>query len=118
MRAPDGRRRLGASGEAAAAAWYVEHGYRILDRNWRAGAAGELDLVIGRDSLVIFCEVKTRSSVRYGSPMEAVTRPKQVRLRRLAASWLRAHPIAGRRDVRFDVASVMGGVVNVIENAF
>jgi putative endonuclease len=113
-----GRQAHGAFGEAQAARWYEARGYAVLDRNWRAGRAGELDLVLGTDGLVVFCEVKSRSSSAYGEPFEAVTYAKQARLRRVAAAWLVAHPTAGRRDVRFDVASVRSGKVEVIEAAF
>ncbi len=65
------------------------------------------------------CEVKTRSGDRFGAPAEAVTRQKQLRIRRLATRWLmttepRVHP----REIRFDVASVRGGDVEIIEAAF
>lgn len=110
------RGRLGAHGEALTAAWYVERGYEVLDRNWRC-REGELDLVLGRDGLVVICEVKTRSSTRYGSPFEAVTHAKQVRLRRLAARWLRERADGPAGEVRFDVAGVVNNHVEVIEAA-
>ncbi len=112
------RQRLGASGEAAVAAWYEARGYRVLARNWRC-REGELDLVVADDRVVVFCEVKTRSSDAFGAPVEAVTGAKQARIRRLAARWLgeQAAPPGGR-SVRFDVASVLAGVVEVIEGAF
>ncbi len=65
----------------------------------------------------MFCEVKTRSSTAFGAPVEAVTRTKQARLRVLAARWLEESPIAAR-EVRFDVASVLDGKVEVLEGAF
>lgn len=118
---PDPRRALGASGEALAAAWYAERGYRLLDRNWRC-REGELDLVVRRDGLVVFCEVKTRRGPAFGAPFEAVTGAKQRRIRVLAARWLDEHP-QRRADVRFDVASVYARRgetprVEVIEGAF
>jgi len=67
--------------------------------------------------LLVFCEVKARSSTRYGMPFEAVTRTKQLRLRRLAAMWLTEHAVRGL-ELRFDVASVSGTTVDVIEGAF
>ncbi len=100
----DPRRALGATGEELASAWYVERGYTVLDRNWRC-REGELDLVLGTSAVVVFCEVKTRRSVAFGSPFEAVTVTKQRRLRVLAAQWLVGHPQRGM-DLRFDVASV------------
>ena len=121
----DQRRRLGSIGEAAAAAWYEARGYEILDRNWRV-RGGELDLVArsgrtGSRNIIVFCEVKTRSSDRFGIPAEAVTVSKQRRLRTLAAQWLAAHPGLGG-EVRFDVASVTPAretpAVTVLEAAF
>ncbi|HSL59786.1 MAG TPA: YraN family protein [Acidimicrobiales bacterium] len=111
-----GRLERGAAGEALAADWYVEQGYAVLDRNWRC-RDGELDLVLRQGRTTVFCEVKTRTSTAFGSPAEAVTPTKQRRIRRLAAQWLGAHPEA-RGDVRFDVASVLAGRLEVIEAAF
>lgn len=108
--------RLGQHGEQLATGWYADHGYTVVDRNWRC-SSGEIDLVASRGSSIVFCEVKTRSSQRYGRPAEAVTVSKQRRIRRLASRWL-----AGRErwyeEIRFDVAEVTGTEVNVIEAAF
>jgi putative endonuclease len=124
----EGRRRLGVRGEDATARWYRQAGYDIVVRNWR-GPAGEIDLVAltPDGSVLVVCEVKTRSSLAFGWPQEAVTPAKQRRLRRLAAHWLaqeRQSDSARRsvRSIRFDVASVMTGagdlVVDVLEDAF
>jgi putative endonuclease len=119
--APNPRRALGERGELLVAAWYEREGYEILGRNWRR-REGELDLILGRGRAVVFCEVKTRTSNRFGAPVEAVTRTKQQRIRVLAALWLGEN---GRqaRDLRFDVASVMvergaEPVIDVLEGAF
>jgi len=108
--------RLGAYGEDLAASWYSDRGYRVLARNWRCDE-GELDLVLEREGTVVICEVKTRSSLRYGSPFEAVGPAKQHRLRRLAARWLREESPLRPVRVRFDVAGVVGRRVEVIEDA-
>ena len=133
--APTARGRLGAAGEAAAAAWYEAAGYQVVGRNWRS-ARGEIDLVLlaPGGGAVVFCEVKTRTSSAFGTPAEAVTPAKQRRLRRLAAAWLAESAAGGRaaslpaasrpgRTLRFDVASVTaapGGQlqVDVVEGAF
>ena len=117
----DRRRALGAAGEDATAEWYCAAGYRILDRNWLC-RDGEIDLVVAGRGVIAFCEVKTRSSNRFGAPVEAVTRTKQQRLRRLASRWLQEHE-SRAAGLRFDVASVIVGrdgvpVVEVIEAAF
>lgn len=113
----DARRALGVRGEEAAARWYVERGYRLIARNWRC-REGEIDLIVGSDRSVVFCEVKTRSGDRFGGAAAAVTPAKQARLRRLALRWLSEQ---GERvsAMRFDVA-VAGpdGRVRVIEAAF
>lgn len=115
-RRPGYRQRLGAAGEDRAAAWYRRAGYEVLARNWRC-PEGELDLVLRARGTVVFCEVKTRSSDRFGLPAEAVTAAKQRRLRVLATRFLREHPQRGATP-RFDVASVMGDHVEVLEGAF
>ncbi len=107
---------LGRRGEQLAARWYESRGWEILARNWRC-AGGELDLVCRRGRTVAFCEVKSRSGSRFGAPVEAVDAAKQRRLRRLAARYLaEAEVRAG--IVRFDVASLLGEELVVIEDAF
>jgi putative endonuclease len=97
----------------------VAQGFLVLDRNWRC-RDGEIDLVCRRSHLLVFCEVKTRSSPAFGSPAEAVTPVKQRRLRRLALLWLQAQAPAFTRPgaVRFDVATILAGRIEVIEGAF
>ena len=96
---------LGKSGERAAADYLQSHGMRILDQNWRCDI-GEIDIVAVDRSVFVVCEVKTRSGVRYGTPIEAVTRVKLRRLRRLAVAWLNAHGV--RFDqVRIDVLGLL-----------
>lgn len=112
------RLRLGAQGEDRAAAWYRQHGYEVLARNWRC-REGELDLICATGDRIVVCEVKTRSSLAFGHPAEAVTPAKQRRVRALAARWLAAGeaPFAPR-EVRFDVAALLPGEISVIEGAF
>jgi putative endonuclease len=116
----DKRRSLGAEGEAIAAQWYEDHGYEVLDCNWRR-REGEVDLIVRQGRTVAFCEVKTRTSDRFGTGAESVLEAKQRRIRRLAARWLsELTPASGRTrvDVRFDVVSITAGQIEVIENAF
>lgn len=110
------RRELGRTGEDAVAAWYEANGYLVVARNWRR-REGELDLIVRKGRSYVFCEVKTRSSDAFGAPVEAVGRVKQIRIRHLAAQWL-AEATVRAVAIRFDVASVMHGQVEVIEGAF
>ena len=112
-----GRIARGAYGERRAAQWYTAHGYEVVDRNWRDGRSGELDLVVCRDGCVVFCEVKARANANYGLPAEAVTPAKQARLHRLGAAWLKSHGVHAT-SVRFDVVAVLGTEVLVYESAF
>ena len=107
---------LGADGEDVVARWYVARGYQVLARNWRC-ELGELDLVLARDDLIVICEVKTRSSDRFGSPFEAVGPAKRRRLRRLGARWLATGAVRRPVRVRYDVAAVVSRRVEVIEDA-
>lgn len=81
---------LGRRGEQLAAEFLARAGFRILDRNYRC-AHGELDIVAAERRILVACEVKTRSGLRYGTPAEAVTRQKLARLRRLAVHWRQSH---------------------------
>ena len=107
---------LGARGERLATAWYEQHGYRVVARNWRCDI-GEIDLIATRGAELVIAEVKTRASTRFGVPAEAVGVAKQRKLRRLALAWLAASG-SGYDDVRFDVVSIIGNAVEVIPAAF
>ena len=104
------------AGEARVARWYSAHGYDIVAQNWRFGR-GELDLVVCDGSVLVFCEVKTRSSDRFGTGLDAVTADKQRRVRRLAAQFLAADR-RWRGPIRFDVASVLAGEIDIVHGAF
>ena len=108
---------LGRLAEQRTAAAYEAQGYEVLARNWRHGRHGEIDLVLTRAEVLVVCEVKARSSDRFGTPADAVDHRKQQRLRRLAVAFLAAHELRPR-IVRFDVACVRGQVIDVIESAF
>jgi putative endonuclease len=105
QQAADRRRQLGRFGEAYAARHLVERGMVVLDRNWRCDA-GEIDLVLRDGRVLVVCEVKTRSSNAYGSPLEGVTPVKAERLRRLAARWLADHRVRPD-EVRIDLVGVL-----------
>jgi len=96
---------LGAYGERVALRHLTEQGMQLLDRNWRC-EAGELDLVLKDGRTLVVCEVKTRSSNAFGSPLEGVGAEKAQRLRRLAARWVEqrgVHP----PEIRIDLVGVL-----------
>jgi putative endonuclease len=110
------RRATGISGEDVAAAWYASQGYEVVARNWRC-RDGELDLIVRSGPTFVFCEVKTRATEAFGSPLEAVTHDKRNRVRHLAARWLQESPVRPA-TIRFDVAAVLDGELQVVEGAF
>jgi putative endonuclease len=96
---------LGREGERVAAEYLERAGLRVLDRNWRC-ADGEIDIVAAERQVMVVCEVKTRSGGQFGTPLEAITRNKRARLRRLAARWLVAHGVLFD-EVRIDVVGLV-----------
>jgi putative endonuclease len=98
------RHSFGRSAESLAADYYRRLGFEVLACNYRR-AGGEIDVVARRGALLVFCEVKARSSVRWGIPAEAVDGRKQVRIKTTAGKWLRENR-PGRVSIRFDVVSV------------
>ena len=104
---------LGRRGEAIAARHLVRSGLTIVERNWRC-PQGEIDLVARDRDELVFVEVKTRSSVAYGHPLEAITPRKLARLRRLAGAWCLAHPDE-RASIRIDAVAVIAPRVGEIE---
>lgn len=96
---------LGRYGEQMAVRYLRERGLDILERNWRC-ELGEIDIVALDGRCLVVCEVKTRRSTAFGSPIAQVTVAKLARLRRLAATWLQEHD-AHVDDVRIDVIGVL-----------
>ena len=101
--------KLGRLGEDYACQWLRQRNWRILARNWR-NRFGELDIIaLDPEAVLVFVEVKTRRTGRFGSPEQAVSPRKQSHLRRAAVQWLISHdrdPHAQHRGTRFDVISL------------
>jgi putative endonuclease len=99
------RRRLGDAGEEVAAQHLAAQGYRIVARNHRC-RLGEVDLVAEQGELLVFVEVRTRTSARFGAPAETVGARKQARVVHAARDFL-ARWRGPERGARFDVISVV-----------
>lgn len=95
---------LGKQGESMAVQYLVEHGFAILKTNWRRGKY-EVDIVAYQEGLIVFCEVKTRSSAEHGNPEDFVDRKKQQAYIRMANAFV----IENQREeeVRFDIFSII-----------
>jgi putative endonuclease len=104
--------------ERRARRWYRLHGYRIVDTNVWAGGY-EIDVIARRGRRLVFCEVKSKSGLRFGDPLEMVTAEKTRRVRRAAEVWLAANgrDHAGCR-VTFDVVVERSGRLQRLGEAF
>lgn len=100
-----GRQGFGRRGERAAERYLKRHGYRILQRNFRAAGA-EIDLVAAEGGTLVFVEVKARRGVGTGTPQEAVDGRKQRRIRRAAEIYV-ARMDAHDNPIRFDVVAIL-----------
>jgi putative endonuclease len=96
---------LGQQGEQLAASFLAEAGLTLVERNWRC-KEGEIDIVAIDGRTLVICEVKTRSGLRFGTPIEAITRQKAWRLRKLAVLWVRAHGLTFDQ-IRIDFVGVL-----------
>ena len=106
--------------------WYEQHGYVIVARNWRC-KRGELDVVACKNGVLVVCEVKARASNAFGTPAEAVTLAKQLKVRRATADFRTsmresndeiASLVNIARTVQFDVACVLGTQLEMLEDIF
>lgn len=99
------RSELARHGEALVASLLEERGFTIYGRNVRAGRL-ELDVIARRGSLVVVCEVRSRSSAARVHPAETIDRKKLERVRRATAIWLRKQKL-GKVTARIDAAAVV-----------
>ena len=100
----DFRRRLGMLGEVTATRFISEGGLQVVDRNWRNGRAGELDIIATDGSNTIVIEVRTRFGNAKGSALESVDDRKVRQLRSLSVAWVRSHECRGH--VRVDIVAI------------
>jgi len=109
MAATESKRQVGVRGEDLACAELERQGMQILQRNWRC-RIGEIDIVAaesGANGLtLVFCEVKCRSGLGFGHPLEAITHTKMRTLRQLAAVWMREHRMKASA-IRLDAIGVV-----------
>lgn len=96
---------LGNRGERLAAEWLERRGYRVIAQQVIVGQLGEIDLICRHSRQHVFVEVKSRTTLAWGTPEEAVTPWKRRRLRRAVLAWLARHGLVDS-DFRFDVIAV------------
>lgn len=110
---------LGHRGEELAAAYLMQKGYTIRDRNWRSGKT-EIDIIAENNGFIVFVEVKTRSADYQVHPAEAVNVPKQRTIINAASNYINRNGLV--KEARFDIITVIisktGPEIDHIENAF
>ena len=94
---------LGYQGEMIAERLLQESGYKILERNWRFSRA-EVDIIAMEEDVLVFVEVKTRSSAIFGKPEESISPKKEALLRDAAAVYM--EQIGHEWEIRFDIVSI------------
>jgi len=109
----------GTKGEQAALTHLLSHGYLLKQKNWRYKHL-EVDLIMMDGPVLVFVEVKTRTTADFGLPYEAVNWQKQRKLSQAATIYIRQHGYDG--EIRFDVVSILSdqGQFNIrhIKDAF
>lgn len=106
----------GAAAEEQAARAYAAQGYELVEQRWR-GAAGEIDLILRKGTLLVFAEVKTGPS--YAAALARITPRQMRRVQASAALFLDQQPEGALSEARIDVVLVFGtGEVEILENAY
>jgi putative endonuclease len=98
------RQQLGEEGEEIACLMLSEKGYKILARNYRYGRA-EIDIICQDKEFIVFVEVKTRETDKYGLPEDAVSTAKINNLALAAAGYLQDEDL--NNDCRYDIVSII-----------
>lgn len=112
------RRNIGRTGEEQAAAYLRQMGFTILERNFWT-PFGEVDIIAEKEDVVVYVEVKYRSTNNYGDPLEAVNKKKQRQISRVANYHYASYTREKECSCRFDVIGIYGdGAIRHIENAF
>lgn len=106
----------GRSYEKLAALFFEQNGFEIVERNWRAGRK-EIDLIVKKGNLLIFVEVKSSSSKKFGHPSERVNKKKIANLTAVAKQFLISQDIHDV-DLRFDVVTFVNGILEHYPDAF
>ena len=112
--------KFGARGENLAAWFLKQNGYKIIEQNYR-NRMGEIDIIAREKKTIVFVEVKSRKSIRYGSPKLAVTLKKQRKISMVALYYLKATKQSDAK-ARFDVVAITSNhdepQIEIVKNAF
>ncbi len=109
---------LGQAGEERAYSFLEDHGFTIIEKNYSFSTAGEIDLIARKDNLLIFVEVKTRSTEKFGGARYSINPRKRRTIRRVANQFLQTHPDFYTKEItcRFDMIAIENNVLEWIED--
>lgn len=116
-------RALGTQGEDMALQVYLQHGYRLVTRNWHFHRMGEIDLILTKGDLLVFCEVKLRKDPSFVEASLSVGPVKRNRICKLSRCFLMQRSEFDDYNVRYDICEVIPDqqgdlTVNIIQDAF
>lgn len=117
---PSQNKNLGRDGERLAVDYLKRKGYRIIEENYRT-RRGEIDIICEQRGSIVFVEVKTRKSLSFGRPEEAVDSRKRKKMAEIAVNFLNERNLNGKVDCRFDVVAITlkdSRIVSHIKDAF
>ena len=111
---------IGSDGENRALAFIRDKGFTLIERNYRAGRAGEIDIIARKDNMVVFFEVKRRRSKSFGGGIYAITEAKKRRIRAVARAFIASRPAYQHKDItfRFDLIVIQGDDIEWVEDMF
>jgi putative endonuclease len=111
-------REYGNMGEDAAASFLEKKGFEIIERNYRFGKVGELDIISKKGKLLIFVEVKYRTGSRYGGHLYSINRKKKNTIKKIAMQFLAANPDLYAKEItcRFDLIGIDNGIIDWVED--
>ena len=112
---------LGKEGEALVCNYLKNKGYKIIETNYK-NIIGEIDIIAKINCIYVFIEVKTRSSLKFGYPREAIDFRKIQKIKNVAISYLKYNNLLDKVSIRFDCIEILGNkldyTINHLENIF
>ena len=116
----DYKKRTGNSGEEIAAEFLTSQNFTIISRNFRYKKAGEIDIIASKNNLLIFVEVKNRTSNYFGGALYSINPKKKQSIRFIANQFLNSNPAYSNKDIicRFDMIAIENGKIEWIEDIF
>jgi putative endonuclease len=105
---------FGKSGELCAEKFLTAKGYEILERNFRCGRYGEIDLIVKKDNTTVFVEVRSRKGSSFGGAVNSITAAKKRKIQTVARSYLQRY--GAMTDYRFDLVLLQDGTIEWIQD--